>query len=126
MGYLRKVTCRTFACLFVLRVAVPAFAQNITGTILGEVKDASGAVVSGAEVAVTNLGTNQSVKTSTNQLGAYEVPYLRPGRYQVKVTGAGFKNVVRESVELHVDSRLRLDLSLEVGEVTTTVAVTGE
>src|SRR2546430_1776530 len=74
----------------------PILAQNITGTILGSVKDASGAVVSGAEVAVTNLDTNQAAKTMTNQLGNYEVPYLRPGRYQVKVTGSGFKNVVRE------------------------------
>src|SRR6266478_3613559 len=112
--------------LVVLFFSVLAFSQNITGTILGVVKDASGAVVSGAEVAAVNLDTNQSVKTTTNQLGSYELPYLRPGRYQVRVTAAGFKNVVRENIDLQVESRLRLDFTLELGEITTTVAVTGE
>src|SRR5260370_42067512 len=78
--------------------SVLAFSQNITGTILGVVKDASGAVVSGAEVAAVNLDTNQSVKTTTNQLGSYELPYLRPGRYPVRVTAARFKNVVRGNI----------------------------
>ncbi len=101
-------------------------AQNITGTILGTVKDASGAVISGAEVIVLNVGTNQSTRVTTNQLGNFEAPYLRPGRYHVKVTGSGFKTAVREGLELQVESRMRLDFIMELGEVTTTVAVTAE
>src|SRR6266852_4277459 len=98
--------------------------QNITGTILGTVKDASGAVIAGAEVSVLNIDTNQPVKVTTNQLGIFEAPYLRPGRYQVKVSGQGVKTSVRDNVDLQVESRLRLDFNLELCEVTTTVAVT--
>src|SRR6266436_10407520 len=100
--------------------------QNITGTILGMVKDATGAVISGAEVTVLNLDTNHPVKVTTNPLGIFEAPYLRPGHYQVKVSGPGFKTAVRDNIDLQVESRLRLDFTLELGEVTTTVAVTSE
>src|SRR5882724_1657621 len=89
--------------------------QNITGTILGMVKDASGAVISGAEVTVLNIETNHPVKVTTSPLGIFEAPYLRPGRYQVKVSGPGFKTAVRDNIDLQVESRLRLDFSLELG-----------
>src|SRR5689334_3095145 len=68
--------------LFCLALCVTvARAQNITGTILGTVTDASGAVIANAEVLVINTGTNQSVRVLTNQLGNFEAPYLRPGKY---------------------------------------------
>jgi hypothetical protein len=104
----------------------PIDGQNITGTILGTVKDSSSAVVSGAEVTVTNIETNQVTRVTSNQLGNYEAPYLRPGRYSLKVSGSGFKTVLRENVELQVENRLRLDFQLEVGDVSATVAVTAE
>jgi hypothetical protein len=122
----RSAIFHALAAVATLLLAASAPAQNITGTILGTVKDGTGAVVTGAEVTVTNIETNQAVKVSTNQLGNYEAAYLRPGRYQVKVTGAGFKSVVRENLELQVENRLRLDFQLEVGDVSTTVAVTAE
>ena len=102
-----------FRALCALLLAASAPAQNITGTILGTVKDSTGAVVTGAEVSITNMDTNQAVKASTSQIGNYEAPYLRPGRYQVKVAAPGFKTVVRENLELQVENRLRLDFQLE-------------
>src|SRR6266508_3627284 len=122
----RSTLSRLQAFLCTLLLAASAVAQNITGTILGTIKDVTGAVVAGAGVAVTNIDTNQAVQVTSNQLGNYEAPYLRPGRYSVKVTGPGFKTVLRENVELQVENRLRLDFQLEVGDVATTVAVTSE
>lgn len=106
--------------------AANVWSQNITGTILGTVRDGSGAVVSGASATVTHVDTNQTTATATNNLGNFEAPYLRPGTYQVKVSAAGFKTVVRDNVVLQVDSRLRLDFALELGDIATTIAVTGE
>lgn len=102
-----------------------AFAQNITGTILGAVTDGSGAVVPGAEITVTDKATNQAVTVRTNDEGLYQAPSLKPGAYQIKVSAPGFKTVVREGVALRVEDKLRLDFTLEAGEVTATVSVTG-
>jgi hypothetical protein len=106
--------------------AVFSRAQNITGTILGDVKDPTGAVVPGAEIILTNIATNQSAKTSTNTLGHYEAPYLKPGVYTVRASAPGFKTAARDQVTLEVDRRLRLDFTLEVGDVATSVEVAAQ
>ena len=85
-------------------------------------KDNSGGVVVAANVTVTNLGTNDQVQSATNSVGHYEFPYLKPGEYRVTVAAPGFKTSQRDQVKLEVDARVRLDFSLEVGEVTSTVS----
>lgn len=69
-------------------------AQETRSTILGTVKDPSGAVVSGATVDVTNTETNATTKLSTNTSGYFEARYLLPGIYQITVTAQGFKKYV--------------------------------
>ena len=101
-------------------------AQNISGTLLGNVTDPSGAVLVGAEVTITHKETNQVSKTTTNELGYYQAPYLKPGNYRVEVTMQGFKKGTREGVLLKVEDRLRVDFKMEVGEVTETLTVSGE
>lgn len=101
-------------------------AQNITGSILGNVTDPSGAAISGAEVTVTNTGTDKAVKAATDSRGYYAATNLPPGSYRVKVSAAGFKNTVRNDIALLVESQLRLDFSLEVGDTSSTVTVTAE
>src|SRR3979409_2220546 len=59
--------------------------QESTGTIIGTVMDASGAVVSGANVQVTNAGTNVSIAVNTNPSGNFRIPFLPPGQYSVRV-----------------------------------------
>lgn len=98
-------------------------AQNISGTILGTVTDASGGVLVGVEVTVTNQDTNQAFKATTNELGHYQAPYLKPGPYQLEVSMQGFKKSTRKDVVLKVEDRLRLDFKLEVGELTETLTV---
>jgi hypothetical protein len=101
-------------------------AQNITGSILGTVTDPSGAPVASAAVTITNTATNQSVRVATSNDGYYEASSLPPGRYSAQVLIPGFKTVVRSDIDLQVESRLRIDVALEVGDTSTSISVTGE
>ncbi|HMY74795.1 MAG TPA: carboxypeptidase-like regulatory domain-containing protein, partial [Blastocatellia bacterium] len=111
--------------LFLLLCCGGAAAQNIAGVILGTVADASGAVIPGASVTITNLATNQTTVVTSNADGGFQAPLLPPGNYQVKVTVQGFKGSVREGVTLRVEDKLRIDFTLETGAVTETVTVSG-
>jgi hypothetical protein len=116
---------RIFPLLFVVLVliAVPAGAQTL-GTITGEVKDASGAVIPGATVTVTNTGTNASRESTSNEAGAYSFPALPPGPYTVKSELQGFKTA-QKPVELHVEQTVRVDFTMEIGTLSETAEVTG-
>jgi protocatechuate 3,4-dioxygenase beta subunit len=72
-----------------------ALAQETRSTILGTVKDASGAVVPGATVEITHSETNAAAKLTTNDKGYFEAPYLLPGTYNIAVTRNGFKRYVQ-------------------------------
>ncbi len=115
---------RVFPTILVWLIAcVPSFAQTL-GTITGEVKDTSGAVVPGASVTVTNVGTNAARETQSNEAGAYSFPALPPGPYSVKAELQGFQTFERK-VELHVEQTLRVDVTLSVGTLSETAQVTG-
>ncbi|MBI1897421.1 MAG: TonB-dependent receptor, partial [Acidobacteria bacterium] len=101
-------------------------AQESRATLIGKVSDTTGAVIPGAPVRVTNVATGVAVSVVTNAAGNYEVPYLLPGAYRVEVEMAGFKRSVRDAIELRVSDRLTLDFTLDVGEVTESIVVTGE
>ncbi|MBI4875272.1 MAG: TonB-dependent receptor [Acidobacteria bacterium] len=103
-----------------------ARAQESPGAILVRVTDSSGAVVAGAKVQAANVATNTGGATVTNAEGNYEIPFLNPGTYRVAVDLEGFKKLVREDVQVSVDDRLALDLTLEIGSVSETVRVTAE
>ena len=90
-------------------------AQNITGAILGTVTDASGAVIPGAKVTITNIATNQVIVVTTGADGNFQAPLLQPSNYQVKVVAQSFKSSVRDDVTLRVEDKLRLDFTLETG-----------
>ena len=82
--------------------ATPAFGQTSKATIVGTVTDTSGAVVAGATVTVTNVGTNQERTVTTNEDGTYNVPLLDIGVYRIKVTASGFQESVRENITLQI------------------------
>ena len=100
-----------------------AFGQSDTGRIAGTVTDASGAVIPGATVTITNLGTSHAVTVTTGGVGEYSVPTLPPGRYKVEVKAANFKTVTQD-VTLEVSQVLPLDFTLTAGSVNETVEVT--
>ncbi len=109
-------------CLIVLTV-VPATGQTLAG-LSGVIHDPSGAVIPGASVTITNPSTNFSRSAISNEAGVYNVPSLQPGRYNIKVELPGFRTIT-QNVELQVQQSARLDFTLQVGEISQTVEVSG-
>src|SRR5213594_2128711 len=110
-------------CILVLSVS-PAPAQT-DGSISGVIRDASGAVIPGAMVTVTNPATNQVRSAISNEAGVYNFPVLQPGKYNIKVELPGFRTITQNGVELQVQQSARLDFTLQVGDVSQTVEVEG-
>ncbi|HYO83397.1 MAG TPA: carboxypeptidase-like regulatory domain-containing protein, partial [Bryobacteraceae bacterium] len=115
------------AGLAVLSFATPALrAQAVYGSIVGTVLDGSGAVLSGAKVTITDMGRDVSTSTVTNDSGNYTQRALIVGRYRLRVEHPGFKTVVQENIGVSVDAESRVDVQMQVGEVTQTLEVTAE
>jgi hypothetical protein len=98
--------------------------QVTTGTILGTVVDATGSVVPGAVVVITESSKGTSQQFVTDGAGFFNAPYLAPGTYQVAVQKDGFKRELRSGITLEVDQRARIDVTLAPGAVTETIEVT--
>ena len=75
-------------------------AQGVRATVVGRVTDDTGAVVPGAKITITNVGTNDSRSVIVNDSGEYAVPQLAPGQYTVTAEYAGFNKVVRSGIVL--------------------------
>ncbi len=101
-------------------------AQAVTGTLLGNVTDSTGAAVPGATVTATETRTNVSRTAVANETGYYLFTSLQNGIYTVEAELQGFKKVVREAVPVDVNTTIRVDLRLEVGQLTETVSVSAE
>jgi hypothetical protein len=102
------------------------YAQTTYGSITGLVADSSGAAISGAEVTLTNMGTAEKRVQRTGSDGLYSFVNLLPGQYRIDVETPGFKRVTRPDVTVEVGQAARIDLTMQVGDVTQTVEVTGE
>jgi hypothetical protein len=102
-----------------------AWAQQEAATITGEVRDPSGAVVPGATVVVTNIGTNIGVTTVTNDRGSFTVPSLRPGDYSVSAEAPGFGKTVRSGLTLQVAQVARIEVTLQASQLNESVVVIG-
>jgi hypothetical protein len=127
MGVCRESIRRSMlrAAALVL-MAVPAFAQLDTVTILGSVKDPSGASIPGATVAVTNTDTGLTRTAMTEQDGSYRFPELPPGHYQVKAEATGFSTQIRTGFNIEVTQQPVINFTMQVGATTQQVTVTGE
>jgi hypothetical protein len=112
--------------LILLVAAVPVFGQLPTGTILGTVKDSSGALVPGATVTAQNSETGGSRSISTDETGAYRLAALPVGHYDVRVESAGFKPTTEKGLILDVGEEAVLNVTLQVGTTVQEVVVTGE
>ena len=103
--------------------AASAAGQAVFGQISGTVSDASGAVLPGAVVNVTNVGTNVTKTVTTNDAGVYNVMNLVPGVYRVDASLSGFKTAVVSEISLEVNANLKVDATLEVGATSDNVMV---
>ncbi len=110
--------------LFTLISASFLHAQIGGGSIVGMIKDASGARVPNVQVVAHSQDTNEERTATTNQDGYYEFPLLAPGRYRVRAEAKGFKKVEGEVFTLSTGTRPRIDMTLVVGELSEKVEVT--
>jgi hypothetical protein len=101
-------------------------AQLPTGTILGVVKDSSGAVVPGATVTIQSTETNQTRTATTDSSGAYRVNALPVGHYIIKIEHSGFRTETQTGLNLEVGQEAVIDVALQVGTSEQTVQVIGE
>src|SRR5258706_2348415 len=110
--------------LLLLSAAAPVAAQFDTATVVGTVKDASGATVPDAKVTLTNTETGVSVVRTTTNDGTYEFGTVRPGIYIVSAEKSGFALALVDNVQVQVAARLRVDLSMSIGQLSEKVVVT--
>lgn len=114
------------AVLGILFLPVYAFAQVAVGTLVGSVRDESGGGVPGATVTATETRTNITRSVVSNAAGNYSFNNLAPGLYRVDGELVGFKKFTREGVEVSVNTTVRVEIVLAVGQLEESVMVTGE
>lgn len=96
---------------------------DVTGSILGTVRDSSGLIVVGATIAATNTATNFTRETVSGSSGEYRLLALPAGQYRVTATAPGFEQFVTTGIEVKVNDELRIDVALRVGTVKEAVTV---
>ncbi len=112
--------------LTTLLIAVVAFAQTESARISGRVTDQRGAVIVGAECKITDIETNVSTITTTNQYGIYVIPDLRPAIYRLAVQKEGFHTVVQPDLQLFVQDAVNENFTLAIGLMSESVTVLGD
>jgi len=114
-----------FLALVCMVFSASAWAQKDTGSIVGTVTDQTGAIVANAKVTVSDVERGIHLQATTNESGQYVASPLRVGRYTVTVEHPGFKKAVSVPVDLDVQQRIAVDISLQVGQISESVEVTG-
>ena len=107
-----------------LALAQSAIAQEITGAITGKVTDPSGAAILGATVIAKDVDRGTAARTTTNDVGVYNLARLAIGRYEVRVEATGFQSAVRPAFELALNQTATVDVTMTLGQVSQTVEVT--
>jgi hypothetical protein len=120
-------TCIGMALLAITWMISPIFlrAQTSYGSVVGTITDPGGAVIAGAHVQLTNKGTNAQQEAVTGAGGTYTFINLNPGVYSITVTNQGFKSATNDQVAVNIGGVTRADLTLQVGDVSQSVTVTG-
>ena len=118
-----KILLQLLLCLLVITTCVMGQAAR-TGTLVGTVTDTTGAVIPNAKISVRNVETSFVTKSETNAEGAYYAPYLAVGSYELTVEAAGFKTYVQSGIQLRAAEVPRIDVKLDVGATSESVAVT--
>jgi hypothetical protein len=121
---MKSVSICVIASLLVLMSAGTALADELA-TVTGFVTDPHSLVVPHARVKLTRTETNVSYYGATNDKGFFSVPSLPPGIYRIEIQTTGFKTVVNDDIEVHVQEVVSLSFRLELGSVMETVAVEG-
>src|SRR5216684_1806616 len=121
-----KLQTLLFAVVLVLATSLSLYGQRTYGTVDGTVVDSSGAVVAGAQVTLTNTGTQEKHTQPTGNEGEYKFVNVIPGEYRLDITKSGFKHFARTNVVVQVQQETHIEATLPVGQVAETVEVTSE
>jgi len=103
-----------------------AFGQLIQGSITGQVMDPSGAAVPDAEISLMNTNTGDQRSTTTNAAGQYNFPTVPAGTYNLTITKDGFRARIEEGVQVSINSTVRVDATLQVGQVAEQITVAAQ
>lgn len=120
---MRNVQIFLAASIFGTVLSLPLVAQ--TASVSGVVKDSSGGLVSAATVKLKDTAKGAIRTTQSDSGGGYLFALLAPGEYEFEVSAAGFETIRQTGLVLQVDERQRIDFTMQVGAVTTTVEITG-
>jgi hypothetical protein len=116
---------RLLITLCLSALCAPLYAQFETGEVLGTIRDPRNLAIAKAAVALLNQDTGITARTTTDDNGDYDFPQVKPGRYTVTAEASGFSKAVAADVRVDVNARQRVELTLQVGQVSETVEVTG-
>lgn len=121
----KKLSSILFALSLLFAAATVAMAQEVTGSIVGSVRDAAGAAVAGATVTITDPSKNNIVvrTVTTNNSGEFSAPNLTISTYAVTVEAPNFKKLVKTDIKLDVGQRRSVDVTLEAGNIDEVVTV---
>lgn len=108
-----------------LGLSAAALAQIGGGSLVGNITDPSGSAVAGAKVTAINTETGVSRSTESNETGYFEFPLLPAGQYRLEAEQQGFRKATTAAFPINTGTRPRVDLKLELGQVTETVEVVG-
>jgi hypothetical protein len=111
--------------LLLILPALGAYAQYENGSLVGTIHDSTGAAIPNVNVNVTNNATGIATNVTSNGAGDYELPSLRFGIYTITAKAAGFADAVAKEITIPVGGRVRIDLTMKVGAVGTTIQVSG-
>jgi hypothetical protein len=106
-----------------LFTACVAQAQFDVGSLVGTIRDQSGAAVAGASISATNTATNIETSATSNGSGDYEIPSLHVGTYTISAKAPNYAEAVAQNISIAVGSRQRIDLELKIGQAQTSVEV---
>ena len=120
---MKRILFVLLAVGFLAARSISLYAQFETASVLGYVRDSSGAVVSGATVSLVNQETKAQVTAETNAQGAYEFTDVKIGQYQVTAQANGFDPSTTQPFTVTVNARQRVDVALKIGSNTETVTV---
>lgn len=105
--------------------AMPASAQSLYGSVVGQIEDPSGAAIVQATVTVTNKATSQVYETKADETGRFLIGNVMPGDYDLKVTATGFKTQTRTDLRVSAATVTRSDFKMDVGAVSEQITVEG-
>ena len=122
---MRGIWVTIITCGLILSILAPESSAQISGSVVGTVQDSTGAVVPNVAVTLTNNATNIVQTTVTTSSGDFRFPLVPVGEYRISAEMSGFKIAEVPSLTVVLGQATRIDIALEIGDVATTVEVTG-